>query len=915
MIVALRAEGDHAVTECAEALTRGRRPFVGATADGSDSLDRLVTEHGVRGMRAVFRRPDGTSFSRQRRALARRLGGISAEAPSADFAHVYRVALAPGSDPHAVARRFGADPHVAWAQPNHALVPDRLLDDPFLATQGSWGQSYPDQWGVYSVRAPEAWDATLGAGVVVAVVDTGVDHTHPDLAGNLWVNPGEDLDGDGVAEASDRNGLDDDGNGYVDDLRGWDFQGDGTPAQNGFPVGDEDPMDETGHGTHVAGIVAARGDNGLAVAGIAPQATVLPVRVFPPVGGAESALVWQGVLYAAINGADIVNASFSCGAICRDAPIAEAVLEVLAGLGVTYVTSAGNAGLDVMLKSPERLRESIVVGSLDPPPGERLSRFSSRGLLVDVVAPGRDVLSLAASAAPDLFSAKRFVGDLAMRLDGTSMSAPHASGVLALLLAEDPTLTPEDLRALLRATARDLGEPGHDPVYGAGALSAADALAAKRPPDLRGRVDRPLPGDTLDGTERVLVVEGSVAGRDVTEAVLELGIGDDPQRWLPLPLPAPLPSERAALTRLPVHALPDEAYLLRLTLRAGDGKVVREFTPFSVDRNVPVFVSSADHAAESPDIHDRRVVWQSPRPGPDDGAEQRDLFAGVFGRTGERVLVAGPGDQRDPALSAAALAWRGPGAPGTFESVVRACRFLGLRGRCAPYDASPGAGFRGLPRLSGLGLVFGERVGGPPSIVACRVGLRDCRGGALEGVRGLSPVIDGLRAVWSQPDGGLFGCVLDRRGSCDPVPLPSTVPTLEPLALERSWLVSLGFAANNLDLALFVCEISGGACDAHEVVSFPSPTAPAADLSGGRLVWHAPGAHGQDDVFLCELGAGAVCTPRPLTRDAARQTFPRIHGRRVVWVDDRDGVPRIASFELERRGRPKPVRGKGGAVR
>jgi subtilisin family serine protease len=262
VIVKLRAEGPHAITACAETLTRSGEPFASASAARSDSLDQVTKDLGVRGMRAVFRRPDGKSFREQSRAMQNRLRertGATGADTSPDLAHVYRVALAPGVDPRAAAARFRADAHVVWAQPNYTVEVDRLLDDPFLNSAGSWGQNYADQWGHFAIEVPEAWDTTLGEGVVVGVVDTGVDPTHPDFAGNLWVNPGEDLDGDGIAEPDDENGIDDDDNGFVDDLRGWDFQGEGVAGDDGFPVGDADPTDGSGHGSHVAGTIAARG--------------------------------------------------------------------------------------------------------------------------------------------------------------------------------------------------------------------------------------------------------------------------------------------------------------------------------------------------------------------------------------------------------------------------------------------------------------------------------------------------------------------------------------------------------------------------------------------------------------------------------------------------------------------------------
>jgi beta propeller repeat protein len=495
------------------------------------------------------------------------------------------------------------------------------------------------------------------------------------------------------------------------------------------------------------------------------------------------------------------------------------------------------------------------------------------------------------------------------------MSAPHVSGVLALLLAADPTLTPEDLRAAIRASAQDLGAPGHDRVYGAGRVSAAAAIRAGRPLDLRGRIDAPLPGDTIDDTSAEHIVLGAIEGRDVALVSLELGAGNEPVEWSPLPLLAEFPSDSAesgALALLPVSELADGPWVLRLTLGASDGTSVQEFTPFSVDRNVPVFVSSAEHKAEAPDVHGRRVVWQSRRPTDLEGETQLDLFAGVFGRTGERALVTEPGDQFDAVLSESALAWRSFVSE-TLERVVGACRFDGLRGRCQPFDAYQGDT---EPRLSGRRLVFAGTLGGLVSLISCQIERRTCPGVPLapEIASSRAPVIDGLRLVWasSARGAGMFSCLLGPEAACDPEPLFGSAQLLGPIAISEPWLALLGFASGGPGIALYACEMDlvSAFCDAREIASFPTRLTPSADLSDGRLVWHAAGAHGQPDVFFCELGPGASCEPRALTNDPASQTYPRIDGTHVVWLDDRDGITRVVSFELPASA-PPPGHGGG----
>ncbi len=903
VIVKLRGEGPHAVHACAEDLSRRGVPLASAAADASDSLDRLQRSLGVRRIRAVFRRPDGSPFQVQRRALQSRLllarsaRGRRAAGPEVDppdLAHVYRMELSGEVDAFRAAALLGADPHVEYAQPNYWLVPERLLDDPFLHTQGSWRQAYPDQWGIHAIDAPAAWDRTLGEGVVVAVVDTGVEYDHPDLVQNAWVHPGEDLDGDGVAEPEELNGIDDDGNGFVDDLRGYDFHD-----------GDPDPRDENGHGTHVAGIAAARGDNGLGIAGVAPLATLMPVRTFPPFGPAPSDQVWRGVLYAAENGADVINGSFSCGRVCRSNPIAEDVLGAAAQLGVAFVTSAGNLASDVMLKSPERLREAIVVGSLTP--SHELADSSSFGLLVDVVAPGQDVLSLKAAAADFFYTPSRFVGGAYMRLSGTSMASPHVAGVLALLLSADPSLTPEQLRLALRLGALDLGEAGHDRRFGAGLVQPAASLALLPPPALRGLILAPLPGDTVETEAAELPIVGSVGGADLESYRLELGEGDAPDHWTALPVLRAAPFEVEEMARLAIGELSDGPYVLRLTLIGRDGTELHEFTPISLDRSRPVLLSSADAEAQRPDLSGLWVAWESPRDPDGDGQSDLELFSGSFGSEGESPLLSAPGDQTDVVLSRWGAAWLDsiPGAAGT-ETALRVCPQPGQGAQCRPSTiaAVPHTGL-GQPALSGRRLVFRQFVDGQNQLRSCELDRHGCdpQQIAAEVASATFPVIDARRIVFRSGVRELSSCLLDpRTGACSARPLETEGSFLEGLALSGSLLTYQALPSDFATLQLFACRIDplSAACPALRIDSRPlSLDAPTfeADVSGDRVVWQARGAHGGVDVHYCEFESGE-CPVQRITNDAADQSRPAIDQHRVVWEDDRDGVRRIASFEL-----------------
>ncbi|MEM6468080.1 MAG: S8 family peptidase [Planctomycetota bacterium] len=286
---------------------------------------------------------------------------------------------------------------------------DRLPDVPYFG--GS------NEWGLNAIGAPEAWAAGFtGDGITVAVIDTGVDLDHPDLAANIFVNAGE------VAG----NGIDDDGNGFVDDVNGYDF------ANN-----DPDPNDVHGHGTHVAGTIAAL-DNGFGAIGVAPDATLLPIKVLGDNGSGSSFDVAAGIRYAADMGADIINLSLGGGY----SSTIESAISYARSVGSFVVAAAGNEFASVP-GYPAQFSRSydnvLSVGAHDS--RGNIAAFSnavgSSGA-VQVDAPGVGVFST-------------YVGGGYASMSGTSMAAPHVAGLAALTLAADPTLTSAELREFLVA--------------------------------------------------------------------------------------------------------------------------------------------------------------------------------------------------------------------------------------------------------------------------------------------------------------------------------------------------------------------------------------------------------------------------------------------------------------------------------
>jgi beta propeller repeat protein len=401
---------------------------------------------------------------------------------------VYRVRLDAGIDTAALARDLASSPDVVYVEGNLVVHTALVPNDPFYASSGSWGQPYADMWALKKIRPEVAWDRTRGAGIVVAVSDTGVDYTHAELAGRVFVNPGEDRNGNGLVDGTpidchavptpppsgDFNCVDDDGNGYADDIRGWDALEE-----------DGDPTDPHGHGTHVAGTIAARGNNGAGIVGVAFEARILPVRFLDRGGSGTLADGAESLVYAAIAGADVVNMSwggFGSSQLLHD------TVAAVHDLGLVLVAAAGNSALDVEGFIPASYSDVIAVAALDHL--DAPADFSNFGEGISVSAPGGDsanpedpqasynnVLSLKASGNPTLGSPLLTVAGTYMRLRGTSMAAPHVAGVAALVLSLHPTVTNDLVRVVLEGSADDLGTPGFDVDTGHGRVDATAALS------------------------------------------------------------------------------------------------------------------------------------------------------------------------------------------------------------------------------------------------------------------------------------------------------------------------------------------------------------------------------------------------------------------------------------------------------
>ncbi len=350
--------------------------------------------------------------------------------------------------PHVARERLA--PFVELVEADRVVRP---LADPTDPNYGQlWGlhnngQTVAGDPGVagFDINAPEAWSVTQGAAdFAIAVIDTGIDHSHPDLAANIWTNVDE-IPG---------NGVDDDANGHIDDVRGWDFY-----AQ------DADPFDEQGHGTHVAGTIGAVGDNGVGVVGVAWRCKLVALRFLGPNGGYTSGAI-AAIDYCRRNGIKLSNNSWGGGGYTQ--ALSDAIRNAGAA-GHLFVAAAGNSNVntDASAAYPVSYPLDTILGVAACNNDGARAYFSNYGARhVDLGAPGVAIQST-------------WPGGGYSHLQGTSMAAPHATGAAALVWAAHPSWSAVQVRERLIATARPL--PGWTGVVATGGLLDAGAAVGGSP--------------------------------------------------------------------------------------------------------------------------------------------------------------------------------------------------------------------------------------------------------------------------------------------------------------------------------------------------------------------------------------------------------------------------------------------------
>ncbi len=441
---------------------------------------------------------------------------------------------------------------VRWARPNNALRVHFLPNDPLFG----------DQWGLIRTGAEAAWDIGKGSPTIpIAIIDTGCEMDHPDLVNSIWSNP---------AEVGGLEGVDDDSNGYVDDSHGWDFVDAPTfPSGGDFLVRDNDPSDEMGHGTAMAGIIAATINNNLGVAGLAPDCPLMILRAGNMDGYLQEDDVASALLYALDNGARLVNMSFGD---TQASPMMGDVVNYAAQGGLLMVAAAGNYGNSATVY-PAGFGPTMCVGASTE--NDARASFSSYGTALDLVAPGTNIVSTLMEGQYGAFQGG----------NGTSFATAFASAAAGMILSEHPDWDPAAVISVLKSTTDDVEPEGWDVETGQGILRADRALAVNEA--LVAEISLPLMAQGFAEAETLDVI-GTASGVYIQDYKVYTGTGENPAEWELIAENGGVQILNDLLTSWRNYEPLDTAYTIRLDVTDIFGNTVDDRVVVYFDPSPPV---------------------------------------------------------------------------------------------------------------------------------------------------------------------------------------------------------------------------------------------------------------------------------------------------------------------------------------
>ncbi len=420
-----------------EILIKVRHDNTGSSAQFvSSGINNVSQQLGIKSMHQVF--STASHNSGQGQAIV-----PQDLQKSNELSQWFTVSLSADQDPEQVIKAYQNSGFVESAEPVYEYGIASTPNDQFFNETGTWNQAYSDQWGLQAMQMEKAWNVSRGSSdIIVAVIDTGLDYTHPDIIDNVWHNTSGIFDG------------------LENDDMGWNFVDDNNNI-----------MDTHGHGTHVAGIIGAVGNNAMGITGVCWQVKIMALKGLSDSGNGASTSLARAIAYAADHGARVINISwggYGTSALIQDA------LDYAYNHNCVIVAAAGNNNTDAGRFFPGNYIHAICVAACDAN-GQKAS-FSNYGAIVDVTAPGVDILSLRAKGTDMSHNEADIVGVNYYRASGTSMATPFVSGLAALILAKDSEFTNLQVEDAIIKSANDLGQAGKDDYYGYGEVDAARAL-------------------------------------------------------------------------------------------------------------------------------------------------------------------------------------------------------------------------------------------------------------------------------------------------------------------------------------------------------------------------------------------------------------------------------------------------------
>lgn len=775
-----------------------------------------------------------------------------------DLSKIYKIVFSESDVPvPEIIKSLMKSGAVDYAEPNYILKTSFTPNDTYFSSSNSWGQGYDDLWALKpsKLNLEPAWDITKGKdgngnSVLVATIDTGIDYTHPEFGGCTL----NQINANTCPQVAP--------GGY-----------------NYFGTADN-PLDDNGHGTHVAGIIAAIGNNNLGIIGVAPESRILSIKAFDVNGAGTFAIAADAINKAVINGAKVINNSWNCSTRCFENTVLQIAISNAINAGSVVVSAAGNNRDDVRYYSPQsQTRESInsvnqkpiVVSSIDH--FDNLSYFSNYGVQIDVSAPGSgtnnpppnylpefNILSLKSSVCnAGVCDPNLIVGSNYLRLSGTSMSAAYVSGVAALVKAHNPALSGDNVRQILKSSADDVDIAGFDQKTGAGRVNAFKAVSMSSSLDVAVRW--PALRSSLSLQKGQTDISGWAFGTDFKQYQLFYAPFSTPTVWTPINSPVNSPvTTYSKLTTWDHHALSPGDYLVKLEATDNTNHVFIDVTQYTIDS------------------YQAYQIF--------DGLMANEYYPGVSGKN---------------------FVWTvhnsmSPGQNGDLEGCT-----LSESNLCSNRPFVYSSIFNFYPRISGNYITYQDFRNSKWDVYAC---LYDpatitCPEKKIPTASSFNPfpAVSGTRLAWQNKPGGnydIYTCIFDPvSGSCPIEQVTTDANQQTNPQVSGDNIVWQDNRNGNMDIYM-----KNMATGIESQITSESAYQYSPAIDGTKIVWTDERNSGNTscawggtntDIYSYDLNTSATSQ---ITSNTCSQINPRISGNLIVWIDGRNGNKDVYSFEL-----------------